>query len=309
MPQTRKKSVLHKMLVQRELFFMIIPVVIYVFVFHYLPLSGWQMAFQNFKPNPNMTKQEWVDPLTKHFDTLFKSDFFLPIMRNTLAMSTINLVLGFSCAIAFALLLNEIRISGVKRVVQTVSYMPHFLSWVIACSMINDFLSSRGTLNTLLMNFNLVSEPIIFLAEPNRFWAIIGISNVWKSMGWNSIIYLAAISAIDPELYESADIDGAGRFSKMWHITLPSIKSTILVLLIMNIGWILNAGFEPQFLLGNALTWDVAETIDVYVIRHGIGRRNFSLGTAVGMFKTLVSIILIYSANYLSRTFTKESLV
>jgi len=286
---------------------MVIPVMVYVFIFSYVPLQGWVMAFQNYKPNPNITKQEWVG--LYHFQFLFSDERFFRVMRNTLAMSSINLVLNFVCAIFFALMLNELRQKYFKRVVQTISYLPHFLSWVIACSMISDFLSSGGLLNSLMMNMGFIKEPIIFLANPNSFWWIVGWGSVWKSVGWNTIIYLAAITSIDPELYESASLDGAKRFARMWHITLPCIKSTILVLLIMNIGWILNAGYEVQYLLGNSLTWDTAETIDVFVMRYGIGRRNYSLGTAFGMFKTVISIILIVGANQLSKRFSQESLV
>jgi putative aldouronate transport system permease protein len=153
------------------------------------------------------------------------------------------------------------------------------------------------------------SEPDLFLGNANYFWWVVGWSNVWKSVGWNTIIYLAAITSIDPELYESAEIDGAGRFARMFHITLPGIKSTILVLLIMNMGWILNAGFEIQYLLANGMTWETAETIDTFVIRYGIRQRNYSLATALGMFKTVVSIILIGAANQLSKRFAQESLV
>jgi putative aldouronate transport system permease protein len=305
MQQKRKNKLMLTIIRQRELFFMIIPIMAYVFIFNYLPLRGWAMAFQDFRPGN--TEHPWVG--FKHFQFLFTEERFLRVLRNTVAMSFINLVLGFVCAIFLALMINEIRQKGFKRIVQTISYLPHFLSWVIACSMIADFLSSRGTLNMLLMGLGIIDEPILFLANPDSFWWVIGWGNVWKSVGWNTIIYLAAITSIDPELYESAELDGAGRFARIWYITLPGIKSTILVLLIMNIGWILNAGFEPQYLLGNALTWAKAETIDVFVIRYGIGMGNFSLGTALGMFKTVVSIILITMANQLSKRIAKESLV
>lgn len=300
-----KSKLMLRIIRQRELFFMVIPVMVYVFIFSYRPLSGWAMAFQRFRPNAAV--QEWVG--FEHFIRLFSEDRFARVMRNTLAMSFINLVLGFVCAIFLALMINEIRNKGFKRIVQTISYLPHFLSWVIAASMIAEFLSSGGIVNILLMRFGIVESPIIFLANPNNFWWIIGWGSVWKSVGWNTIIYLAAITAIDGELYESASLDGAGRFARMWHITLPGIKPTILVLLIMNIGWILNAGYEAQYLLGNTLTWTTAETIDVYVMRFGIGLGNYSLGTALGMFKTVVSVVLITAANQASRHFAKESLV
>ena len=306
MPQKRN-SILLRIIRQRELFFMVIPVMAYVFIFNYVPLRGWVLAFQNYRPNPNITRQEWVG--LYHFRFLFSDERFFRVMRNTLAMSSINLVLNFVSAIFFALMINEVRQKYFKRMVQTISYLPHFLSWVIACSMISDFLSSNGLLNTLLMSLRITEQPIIFLANANSFWGIVGLGTVWKSVGWNTIIYLAAITSIDPELYESAALDGAKRFAKMWHITLPGIKSTILVLLIMNIGWILNAGYEVQYLLGNGLTWDTAETIDVFVMRYGIGRGNYSLGTAFGMFKTVISVILIAGANQLSKRFSQESLV
>ncbi len=164
-------------------------------------------------------------------------------------------------------------------------------------------------MNTLLVNLGLIEKPILLLGDPSKFWWIVGWGNVWKSVGWNTIIYLAAMTSIDPQLYESAELDGAGRFAKMLHITLPGIKSTVFVLLIMNIGNILNAGYEMQYLLGNGLTWDTAETIDVFVVRYGIGRGNYSLGTAFGMFKTVVSVLLITVANQLSKRFADESLV
>jgi putative aldouronate transport system permease protein len=300
-----KSKRLRRFLHQKAFFFMTVPIMVYVFVFSYLPLTGWQMAFQNFRPGREV--QEWVG--FQQFEFLFMDDMFWRVMTNTLGMSIINLVLGFSTAIFLALMINEIRQRLFKRVVQTISYLPHFLSWVIAAALIGQFLASDGILNTILVGLGIYEEPRLFRTEPESFWWIIGWGNVWKSVGWNTIIYLAAITSIDPELYESAELDGAGRFAKMWHITLPGIKSTILVLLIMSLGWILNAGFEAQYLLGNDLVWSRAETIDVFVIRWGIAMRNYSLATALGMFKTVVSIILITGANQLSRRFAKESLV
>jgi len=304
-PAEIKNKKMSKFIHQKAFFFMIIPVMVYVFIFNYLPLTGWQMAFQQFKPGQDV--QEWVG--FKHFIFLFTDGAFWRVMQNTLGMSIINLVLSFTTAIFLALMINEIRQKLFKRVVQTISYLPHFLSWVIAAAMIGQFLSSDGILNTILVGLGIYDQPRLFRTEPNSFWWIIGWGNVWKSVGWNTIIYLAAITSIDPELYESAELDGAGRFAKMFYITLPGIKSTILVLLIMSIGWILNAGFEVQYLLGNELTWTKAETIDVFVIRYGIALRNYSLATALGMFKTVVSIILITGANQFSRRFAKESLV
>jgi len=290
---------------QWELIAMIVPIMIYVFIFNYLPLRGWVMAFQRFRPW--LTVQEWVG--LEHFRFLFSEPRFWEIMRNTIVMSVLNLVAGFITAITFALLINEIRNRGFKRAVQTVSYLPHFLSWVIAASLIGDFLSGAGILNSVLMWLGIIDQPIIFLANPDNFWTINTLSNVWKSMGWNTIIYLAAITSIDPALYESADLDGAGRFAKMRHVTLPGIKSTILVLLIMSAGWVLHAGFELQLILMNDLTRPRAETLDIYVIRFGIQQGNHSLATAAGIFRTVVSLVLITLANQMSKRFARESLV
>jgi len=278
---------------------------IYVFIFSYLPLKGWAMAFQFFRPGRKV--QQWVG--FDQFKFLFSDQAFFRIMRNTLGMSVINLVFGFVFAIFLALMLNEITQKLFKRVVQTISYLPYFLSWVIACSMIAEFLSANGTLNILMQGLGIFKEPNIILGNPKYSWWVVAWANVWKSVGWNTIIYLAAITSIDPELYESAELDGAGRFAKMWHITLPGIKSTILALVIMNIGWILNAGFEVQYLLSNGLTKNAIDTIDVFVVRYGMEQRNYSLATTLGIFKTVVSIVLIAGANQLSRRFAKESLV
>jgi len=226
-------------------------------------------------------------------------------LRNTIAMGLINLVLHFITAIALALFLNELRARLFKRFVQTISYLPHFLSWIIVCGLIASMLSmDDGIINNMLMAIGLIDSPVHWLGEPGYFWGIVGVSNVWKSMGWNSIIYLAAMTAIDPALYEAAAADGCGRFRRMWHITLPGIKSTILVLLILNAGWILNASFEIPYILGNSgLVRDVSETIDIFVLRRGFGSRSvigYSYGTAAGMFKTVVSLVLVFFVNKIS---------
>jgi len=290
---------------QKAFFLMIIPIMIYVFVFSFLPLAGWQMSFQFFQPGEEV--QPWVG--FQHFNNFFTRGDFQRVMTNTLAMSMINLVLGFTTSIFLALMINEIRLRKTKRIIQTISYLPHFLSWVVAASIIEQFLKGDGILNELFMSLGIWEERRLILAEPDSFWMMMGLSNVWKSVGWNTIIYLAAMTAIDPELYESAEIDGAGRFRKMFNITLPGIKSTILVLLIMSIGFALNAGFEAPLLLQNVMTKPTAENIDLNVFFQGIQQQNHSLATAVGMFKTVVAIILITIANQTSKRFAKESLV
>lgn len=292
---------------QKQLIIMTIPFVLYALIFYYAPLAGWITAFQNFKPSMAMGEQAWVG--WGKFEYLFSNREFIGVIRNTLAMSLINLVFSFTFSIGFALLLNEVRFFKAKKFVQTVSYLPHFLSWVIVTGIVNDVLSSdTGIVNQMLVQINAIKNPINFFANPKYFWWIVGFANVWKETGWGSIIYLSAITSISPDLYEAASIDGAGRLKKIRHITLPSIRPTILILLIINIGNILNAGFEVQYLLGNGLVQSVSQTIDIYVLKYGISLFDFSLGTAAGIFKSLVSIVLIYLANRFARAAGEERL-
>lgn len=280
--------------------------VAYGAVFCYVPLLGWLMAFQNYKPKDGIFGSKFIG--LEKFARLFSDSTFLQVIRNTLAMGVINLVLTFVTAIAFAILLNEIHSKGGKKVVQTISYLPHFLSWIVVTGILHDILSGNGIVNELLLNFGLIDKPMNFFAHPKYFWWIVGFSNVWKETGWNAIIYLSAITAIDPSLYEAASIDGAGRLAKIKHIVLPGIRPTIMILLLMNVGNVLNAGFEVQYLLGNGLVQSVSQTIDIYVLKWGISQLDYSLGTAAGIFKSVVSIILILIANQLSKHFGEERL-
>jgi len=299
---------LKKVITQRQLIFMSLPLILYVILFAYVPVWGWTMAFQNYRPARTFFEQEWAG--FRWFRFLFTDPGFIRVLRNTLAMSLINMSLGFVTAIAFALLLNEVKNIGYKRIVQTVSYLPHFLSWIIVTSLVASMLAvENGAINDVLVALKIIKEPILFLSEPKYFWGIVGFTYVWKEVGWNTIIYLAAISGIDPTLYEAAEIDGCGRFKKMWYITLPGIKSTIIILVIMSIGHILDAGFELQYLLKNGLIQDVAETIDIYVIKYGIQSFNYSLATAAGMFKNVVNISLIFIANWIARRAGEERLI
>ena len=273
--------------------------VIYGFIFCYLPLGGWLMAFQNYRPIDGLFHSEFVG--LQKFQQLFSDATFLRVIRNTLAMGVINLVVTFVAAIAFAVLLNEVRNTIGKKTVQTISYLPHFLSWIIVTGIIHDALSGTGIINELLVNLNVINQPINFFAHKEYFWPIVAFANVWKETGWNAIIYLAAITAIDPSLYEAASIDGAGRWAKIKHVTLPGIRPTIMILLLMNVGNVLNAGFEIQYLLGNGLVQSVSQTIDIYVLNWGISQGDFSIGTAAGIFKSVVSIVLIVIANQIAK--------
>lgn len=293
---------------QKQLIFMSVPILLYMILFYYVPIWGWLMAFQNYRPALSFWKQKWIG--FQQFKFLFQDDTFIQTIRNTVAMSLINLVLGFATAIILALLLNEIKVSFLKRTIQTVSYLPHFLSWIIAAGIVATSLSiDDGIVNVLLMKLNIIHEPIMWLSEGKYFWGIVGVSNVWKEVGWNTIIYLAAITSIDPSLYEAASIDGANRYQKMRFVTLPGIKATFIILLIINVGHILDAGFEIQYLLGNGLIVDWSQTIDIFVLKYGISLGNYSLATAAGMFKTAVSITLVVIANYIAKRLGEERLL
>ncbi len=280
--------------------------VIYGFIFCYLPLGGWVMAFQNYKPKDGLLGSQFVG-LAK-FQQLFSDATFLRVIRNTLAMGVLNLASTFIMAIVFAILLNEIRTTWWKKSIQTISYLPHFLSWIIVTGILHDVLSTSGIINELLVKAGILDNAINFFAHPKYFWWIVAFANVWKETGWNAIIYLSAITSIDPSLYEAAAIDGAGRWAKIRNITLPGIRPTIMILLLMNVGNVLNAGFEVQYLLGNGLVQSVSQTIDIYVLKWGISQGDYSMGTAAGIFKSVVSIILIVMANQIAKRTGEESL-
>lgn len=246
--------------------------VVYGIVFYYWPLTGWLMAFQNFKPKKGILHSAFVG-LDK-FKFLFSDATFIRVIRNTFCMGLLNLVTTTVMAILFAILLNEIRHSLVKKTIQTVSYLPHFLSWIVVTGILHDALSSTGIVNDLLLRANIIDQAVNFFAYPKYFWPLVAFANCWKETGWNAIIYLSAITAIDPCLYEAASIDGAGRLAKIRYITLPGIKPTIMILLLINVGNILNAGFEVQYLLGNGLVQSVSQTIDIYVLKWGISQND-----------------------------------
>ncbi|MCI3919949.1 sugar ABC transporter permease [Paenibacillus sp. TRM 82003] len=292
----------------RYLYMMSLPFVAWVFVFSYLPLWGWTMAFQKFRPGKSFFEQEWVG--FEHFRTLFQDDMFYLVMRNTLAMSFMGLIAGFIFPVVFAVLLNEVRQMAFKRVVQTVSYLPHFVSWVVVAGIVTKMLSTdNGAINDLLMWLGVIGEPVQFMAKGEWFWGIVTASEVWKSTGWSAIIYLAAIAGISPELYEAARVDGASRLRQVWHVTLPGIRSTIIILLIMSIGHLISIGFEKQFLLSNNLVADYANVLDLYALNYGLGMGRFSFGTAINVFNSVVSILLLFAANGLFKRITKESIM
>lgn len=304
----RKKGLWQSILQQKYLYLMSLPFVIWVFVFNYLPIWGWTMAFQNYKPSKSFGEQEWVG--LKQFVTLFQDERFYLVLRNTLAMSLMGLVFGFVVPIFFAVFLNELKGTIFKRTVQTVSYLPHFVSWVVVGGIITKMLSiDGGIVNELLLTIGIINEPIQFMAQGKWFWGIVTGADIWKETGWNAIIYLAAITGIDKELYEAARVDGAGRLRQIWNITLPGIRTTISVLLIMSIGHLIGIGFEKQFQLQNSLVLDYSEVLDLYALNYGIKISRFSYGTAISMFTSVVSVILLLTANGIMKKTTKESIM
>jgi putative aldouronate transport system permease protein len=297
----------HTLIHQKQLVIMSVPILLYIILFSYVPTLGWVMALQKFQPAKGFLGSAWAG--LDNFRMLFSDPDFIRDLRNTICMSVINIVLSFSAAIILALLLNEMKNIHIKKVVQTISYLPHFLSWVIVSALVVTTLSGEGIVNDLLLNLGIVDEPILWLGKGSYFWGILGLTNVWKEVGWNTIIYLAAMSAIDPALYEAAVMDGANRFQKMRYITLPGIKSTFVILLIMNIGWITQAGFEPQYLLRNGMNIDFSETIELYVLRYGFQQSNFSLATAAGMFQSAINISMLFVANFIASKVGEDRLI
>ncbi len=294
---------------QWQLALMSVPMLLYVLLFNYAPMWGWINAFLDYTNKKNIAKGITPYIGLENFKWLFGRADFWQSMRNTLAMSVINLVFGTVSAILLAVLLNEVRNRSFKRTVQTVTYLPHFLSMVIVVSMAQNIFVSNGPVNELLISLGIIKEPVFWLGEGKYFWWLVGVINVWKEVGWGTIIYISAMTAIDPCLYEAASIDGAGRFQRILHVTLPGIKSTFVILLIMNIGHLLEAGFEIQYLLGSGLTRDFSTTIDIFVLEYGTEKLNIGVATAAGMFKSVIAIILLVGANFVAKRLGEDTLI
>jgi putative aldouronate transport system permease protein len=280
---------------------MVVPAILFILVFSYFPMYGILLAFKNY----DIFQGFWASPWAgfENFNLFFTAPEFRNIMRNTIALSFLKLVIGFPAPILLAILLNEIRHMAYKRLIQTISYLPHFLSWVIVSTFVASMLSTEnGSINMLLVKLHLIDEPINFLSLPQYFWGIIVASNVWKEIGFSSIVYLAAIAGINPQLYEAASVDGASRMRQIITITIPSILPVATIFFILAVGGLLNAGFEDLLLLGGAGTvQDVSQVIDTYVYKYGIQSNRFSYATAVGLFKSAISVSLLVFANWFAR--------
>ena len=292
---------LHK---NRQLYVLILPAIISVFIFHYIPIYGVQVAFKDFRASMEIWGSPWVG--LKHFARFFEMPFFGMMIRNTLSISLYSLA-TFPCAVIVALLLNELRNVRFKKVVKMVSYAPHFVSTVVVCSMVLIFFDkNRGLANNVLALLG--RERISFIETPKYFSSLYVWSGVWSSVGWNTIIYLAALSSISPEMIEAARIDGASQWKILWHINVPSILPTIVTLLILNTGSILSVGFEKIYLLQNPLNLDASRVISTYVYEVGMGSGQFSYSTAIGLFNNVVNVVCIVLVNQISRTVTHISM-
>ena len=288
-------------------YLLVLPVVLYYVIFAYKPMYGLIIAFKDFKPGLGIWGSPWADNFGfEHFIDYIQSFYFGRTVRNTLTISITSLIFGFPAPIIFALLLNEIKAEKFKRVVQTITYMPHFISTVIVCSMVVMFVSEKGIITSFVSMFT--EEKGSLLNHSEYFVPIYVISGIWQNLGWNSIIYLAALSGVDPSLYEAAKMDGAGRFRQTVHVTIPGIMGTIVIMLLLNIGGLLNVGYEKIILLYNESIYETADVISTNVYRKGLENFQYSFSTAVNLFNSAISFILVMAFNKISKKVTEISL-
>jgi len=287
----------------KYLYLLALPGLVFFFIFKYVPMGGVVIAFQNYSPFAGILKSEWVG--LEHFQRFFSTPDFILLFRNTMAISLMNLVFFFPLPIALSLLMNELRSVVFKRTVQSIVYMPHFLSWVIIAGLTFQlFAKGEGLVNKILEELG--ASRIDVLTNTHTFWLMLTLQSIWKECGWGTILFLAAMAGIDPQVYEAAKIDGAGRLRQMWHITLPAIRNVIIILLILRLGRTMDVGFEQVFLMYNGAVSDVAEVFDTYVYRVGIQQAQFSYSAAVGLFKSVVGLLLVVLANRFAKRMGEE---
>ncbi|MBM7604193.1 putative aldouronate transport system permease protein [Metabacillus crassostreae] len=300
------KRNLRKLSQQKYLQVMALLGVIWMFIFNYIPMYGLIIAFKEYSIIKTIAEAPWVGFM--QFREFFEDENFWLVLKNTLGISLIKLFIGFPLPIIFALLLNELTSLKFKKMVQTISYLPHFLSWVVLGGILTTWLADIGIINEILLGLGVISEKTNFLADPQYFWGIVILSDIWKELGWSAIIYLAAIAGVSTELYEAATIDGANRFQKMWNVTLPSIRPTIAILFILAVSGVLNSNFDQILILRNALNESASNVIDIYVYQVGIQNARYSYATAVGLLKAVIAFILLLSANKIVKKLNGNSL-
>lgn len=288
----------------KMVYLMVLPVIVYYILFHYKPMYGIIIAFQDYRPRQGISGSEWVG--LRHFRDFFGGYYFGRLLGNTLKLSFATLLIGFPVPIVLALLINELRSKKFSKLVQTVTYMPHFVSMVVMCAMIRQFVSSSGFITAFFSLFGYDGSNM--LAKPGLWIPIYVLSNIWQGAGWGSIVYLAALTGIDSELYDAARVDGANRWKQTLHVTIPSILPTIIIMLIMRVGQIMGVGYEKTLLLYNDGILNVADIISTYVYRMGMLNREFSFSTAVNLFNSVINFILVILANQISKKATETSL-
>lgn len=307
--ETRKgrlRKLAKQVIAQRQLQVMALLGVLWMIIFNYIPMYGLIIAFKEYSVIRTIAEAPWVG--LAHFKEFIEDDAFWVVLKNTLGISVIKLIIGFPLPIIFALFMNELTSLKFKRAVQTITYLPHFLSWVVLGGILTTWLADVGIINDILIGLGLTNERLSFLAESDYFWGIVIISDIWKELGWSAIIYLAAITSVSPELYEAATIDGATKFQKMWHVTLPAIRPTITILFILAVGNVLNTNFDQILVLRNALNESASNVIDIYVYQVGIQNARYSYATAVGLLKSIIAFILILAANKITKKLDGTSL-
>ena len=288
----------------RLLYWLILPSLIFILIFNYIPMGGLIIAFQDYSFTRGIWGSEWIG--FENFTDFFSGMYFGRTLGNTLALSGLDLLFNFPAAILLALMLNEVRSTRFKRTIQTVSYMPHFISMVVAAGLIKEFCDSSGVISSLAVQLG--GKPQSYISQPQYFRSIFTISEIWKSVGFNSIVYLAALSGISEELYEAARIDGAGRWRQLFHVTFPGLLPTIIIMLILRCGAIMNVKFEKVLLLYYPSTYSTADIISTYVYRMGIIKQKIGFSTAVGLFNSVISLILVLGVNKLSKVYTETSM-
>ncbi|WP_246302632.1 ABC transporter permease [Paenibacillus plantarum] len=310
-----KRSIWHEIVQQKYAHLFVLTGMLFVFVFHYLPMFGILMAFKNYSISTGIKgifTSEWVG--LKYFNEFVHAYNFKQIVTNTLAISLLKLVFTFPMPILLAIMFNEVRHQLFKRFAQTVSYFPHFISWIVVSGLLVVFLSTNsGIVNDLLKGLGIVKESLPFLSSPDYFWGLAVTTAMWKEAGWWAIIFLAAISGLDPTLYDAAEMDGAGRLRRIWHITLPGIRGTIIVVLILAVGSMLGGGlvgsnFEQSYLLGNSINNERSEILQTYAFKMGLAQGRYAYATAIDLIQSVIAIILVFGSNYLSKKVTKNSL-
>lgn len=289
----------------KELYLLVLPVLLYYILFHYKPMYGLIIAFMDYSPRRGIAGSEWVG--LEHFKNFFQSIYFVRLLKNTLRISLTTLVFGFPAPIILALMMNELRNKYFSRLTQTITYMPHFISTVVICSMIREFVKSDGFITQLLVDFFNYNGKNL-LSSSDNFVPIYVLSDIWQGVGWGSIVYLAALTAVDMELYEAAQIDGAGRWKQTLHVTLPCILPTIIIMLIMRLGQVMSVGYEKIILLYNEGIYETADVISTYVYRMGLVDRQYSFSAAVGLFNSVINFALVIFANRLSKKVSDTSL-